>query len=46
MLFCDSKSDICNFADDIELSSCGKMLGDILHNLKLDQGKLIKTISW
>ena len=42
MLFCDSKSDICNFADDITLSSCGKMLGDILRNLKFDLGHILK----
>ena len=29
-----SKSGTCNFADDNTLSSCGKMLGNILHNLK------------
>ena len=42
MLFCDSKSDICNFADDITLSSSGKMLGDILRNLKFDLGHILK----
>ena len=36
MLFCVSKSDIFNFADDNTLSPCGKILGDILHNFKLD----------
>ena len=29
-----SKSGTCNFADDNTLSSCGRMLGNILHNLK------------
>ena len=29
-----SKSVTCNFADDNTLSSCGRMLGNILHNLK------------
>ena len=33
------KSDISNFADDNTLSSCRKMLGDILHNLKFDFGR-------
>ena len=46
MLFFVSKtydiSDICNFADDNTLSSCGKMLGDILHNLKFDLGYILK----
>ena len=42
MLFFVSKSDICNFADDNTLSSCGKMLGDILHNLKFDLGHILK----
>ena len=42
MLFFVSKSDVCNFADDNTLSSCGKMLGDILHNLKFDLGHILK----
>ena len=42
MLFFVSKSDICNFADDNTLSSCGKMLGDILHNLKFNLGHILK----
>ena len=40
-LFFVSKSDIPNFADDITLSSCVKMLGRILHNLKLDLGYIL-----
>ena len=46
MLFFVSKtydiSDICSFADDNTPSSCGKMLGDILHNLKFDLGYILK----
>ena len=42
MFFYVSKFHICNFADDNTLSSCGKMLGDILHNLKLDLGRILK----
>ena len=48
MLFFVSKSDIWNFARDNTLSSCGIILGDILHNRKFSkmvQGKLIKTKS-
>ena len=41
-LFFVSKSDICNFADDNTLSSCGKMLDDISHNLKFDLGQILK----
>ena len=41
-LFFVSKSDICNFADDNILSSCGKVFGDILHNLKFDSGHILK----
>ena len=44
MLFFVSKSDICNFADDNTISSCGKMLGDIFHNLKLDLGHTLKWL--
>ena len=42
MLSFVSKSDICNFADDNTLCSCGKMLGDILHNLKFDLRHILK----
>ena len=42
MLFFISKSEICNFADDNTLSSCRKMLGNILHNLKFDLGHILK----
>ena len=42
MLFCVSKSDIFNFADDNTLSPCGKILGDILHNFKLDIRCILK----
>ena len=42
MIFFVSKSDIRNFADDNTLSSCGKMLGDILYNLKFDLGRILK----
>ena len=42
MFFYVSKFHICNFAVDNTLSSCGKMLGDILHNLKLDLGRILK----
>ena len=45
MLFFVSKSDICNFADNNALSSCGKMLGDILHNLKFDLGHILKWLN-
>ena len=45
MFFFVSKSDICNFADDNTLSSCGKMFGDSVHNLKFDQShKKLKDI--
>ena len=42
MLFFVSKSEICNFADDNTLSSCGRMLGNILHNLKFNLGNILK----
>ena len=42
MPFFVSKSDMCNFADDNTLSSCGKMLSDILNYLKFDQGHSLK----
>ena len=42
MLFFVSKTGICNFADDETLSSCEKMLGDILHNLKFDLENILK----
>ena len=42
ILFFASKPDICNFAGDNTLSSCGKMLGDALHNLKPDLGHILK----
>ena len=42
MLFFVSKSDIGSVADDNTLSSRGKMLGDILHNLKFDLGYILK----
>ena len=42
MLFCVSKSDIFNFADDNTLSPCGKILGHILHNFKLDIRCILK----
>ena len=42
MLFFVSTSNKCNFADDNILSFCGKMLGDILHNLKFDLGHILK----
>ena len=42
MLSFVSKSDICNFADDNTLCSCGKMLGDILHYLKFDLRHILK----
>ena len=41
MLFFVSKSEICNFADDNTLSSCGRMLGNILHNLKFNLGNIL-----
>ena len=41
MLFFISKSDICNFANNT-LSSCGKILPDILHSLKFDLGHILK----
>ena len=42
MLFFVSKSCTCNFADDNTLSSCGRMLGNILHNLKFELGYILK----
>ena len=42
MLFFVSKSDMYNFADDNTISSCGKMLGDMLQNIKLDLGHILK----
>ena len=42
MLFFVSKCEICNFADDNTLSSCWKILGNILHNLKFDLGHFLK----
>ena len=42
MLFSFPRSDICNFAYDNTTSSCGKMLGDILLNLKFDLGHILK----
>ena len=42
MLSFVSKSGICNSCDDNTLSSCGKMLSDILHNFKFDIGHILK----
>ena len=42
MLFFVSKSGTCNFADDNPLSSCGRTLGNILHNLKFELGYILK----
>ena len=42
MLFFVAKSDIYNFANDDTASSCGKLLDDILHNLKIDSGRILK----
>ena len=42
MLFSVSESSICNFADDNTISSCEKMLGGILHNLKFGLGHILK----
>ena len=42
MLFFVPKSDIRNFADDYTLSTCGKISGDIVHNLKFDLGHILK----
>ena len=42
MLFFVLKFAICNFADDKTASSCEKILGDILHNLKFDLGRILK----
>ena len=42
MLFLFTKSDICNFADDSTLSSCEKILGDMMPNLKFDFGHILK----
>ena len=42
ILFFVSKSDICNFADDNTLSSCGEMLGDVLRNHKFDLRHVLK----
>ena len=44
-LFFVSKSDTCNFADDNPLSSCGKILGDTLHNLKFDLGNILFKVN-
>ena len=53
MLFFVLKPDICNFADDRRISSCGKILGVIAQSqvwpkacFKMIQGKSIKTKSW
>lgn len=42
MLFFVSKFDICNLPDDDTLSSCGKVLRNILHNLKFDIEYILK----
>ena len=42
MFFFVPKSDVCNFADNNTFSSCGKMLGDILQNLKFHLGHILK----
>ena len=42
MFFSVSESRICNFADDNTLSSCDKMLGDILDNLEFGFGHILK----
>ena len=42
MLFFVAKSDIYNFANDDTASCCGKLLDDILHNLKIDSGRILK----
>ena len=42
MLFFVAKSDIYNFANDDTASSCGELLDDILHNLKIDSGRILK----
>ena len=43
MLFFFSKLVISNFADDNPISSCGKVLGDILHKVKCD---LVYILKW
>ena len=45
MLFFVSKSDICNVGDNNTISSCGKMLFDILHNLKFHLEYVLKVNS-
>ena len=46
-MFCFvSKSDIFNFADIHTISSCGKILGDVIHYLKMVRGKIIKMKFW
>ena len=42
MILFVSKYDICNFPDVSAISSCGKRLGDILHDLKFDLGHILK----
>ena len=41
MFFVAGKSDICNFADDNTLYSCGANLVTVLENLKHDASKLL-----
>ena len=42
MLFFVSRSDICNFANDNTVSSCGEVIGNTLLNLKFDLGHILK----
>ena len=42
MLFFVLKSYIYNFANDNTFSSCGKMFGDILRNVKFDLQHILK----
>ena len=49
LLFVIEKSDICNFADDNILYSCGVNLKTVLEDLKHDASKLLywlKSIPW
>ena len=42
MIFLVSKSNICNFTNDNTVSSCGKIIGNTLLNLKFDLGHILK----
>ena len=41
VFFYASQSDVCNFDNNSTISSCGKILGYLLHNLKLGLGYIL-----